>query len=54
MTEKINKEELTLLKHTESLLKGIKVCLELSLLQSVAMPSASSFVILPIKTAMPK
>ena len=59
MTEKINKEELSLLKHTKSLLEGAKFwillqCLMLLLIRSVAMPSTSCFVTLLIKTTMPK
>ena len=54
---RINKEELSLLKHTKSLLKSTKFhcdALMVLLLWSVAMPSASHFITLSIKTAMPK
>ena len=57
MAEKINKEELSLMKHTKSLLKSTKFHCDAYVVATSEcgyMPFVSLFVTLRIKTAMPK
>ena len=57
MAEKINKEKLTLLKHTKSLLKSTKFHYQAYVVATSECgykPSTSRFVSLQIKTAMKK
>ena len=57
MAEKINKEKLSLLKHTKSLLKSTKFHCDAYVVATSEYgykPSASRFVTLQIKTAMQK